>query len=118
MPELTPAVLAEIMPRVPDAAGWSLALSAAMSEFAIDTPLRAAAFLAQVAHESSELRALVENLNYSAAGLRSTWPRRFPSDTVARDYARQPERIANYVYAGRLGNGDERSGDGWRFRGR
>jgi putative chitinase len=89
-----------------------------MEEFDISSPVRMAAFLAQVAHESSELRTLAENLNYSAAGLRATWPKRFTSDAQAQFYARQPERIANFVYASRLGNGDEVSGDGWRFRGR
>jgi len=84
----------------------------------VDSPIRMAAFLAQVAHESSELNVLAENLNYSAAGLRATWPKRFTSDAQARSYARQPERIANFVYTSRLGNGDEKSGDGWRFRGR
>src|ERR1041385_1279298 len=118
MPDLSPAALSRIMPRAPEVAAWSRVLDRAMEEFSIDTPLRKAAFLAQVAYESSELRRLVENLNYSAAGLRSTWPKRFPSDALARAYARQPERIANYVYANRLGNGDVASGDGWRFRGR
>jgi putative chitinase len=89
-----------------------------MEEFAIDSPPRIAAFLAQVAHESAELRELAENLNYSAPGLRSTWPKRFASDALARAYERQPERIANFVYANRLGNDDEASGDGWLFRGR
>jgi putative chitinase len=115
---LTVARLARIMPRAPDVAVWADVLEGAMRAFDIDTPLRAAAFLAQVAHESGELRALVENLNYSAAGLRATWPARFTSDAMARRYARQPERIANYVYANRLGNAGVASGDGWRFRGR
>lgn len=92
-------------------------LNAAMAEFGIDTPARAAAFLAQAAHESSQLRDLVENLNYSADGLMQTWPRRF-SPVEAAAYARHPERIANKVYASRMGNGDEASGDGWRYRGR
>jgi len=85
--------------------------------YGIDTPLRRAHFLAQVAHESGGFRRLVENLSYGAAGLVSTWPSRFTKDT-APAYARQPERIANKVYANRLGNGDEASGDGWRYRGR
>src|SRR5688572_5216436 len=83
----------------------------------IDTPLRRAHFLAQVAHESGGFKRLVENLNYSADALVRTWPSRFDAAT-AKQYARQPERIANKVYAGRLGNGDETSGDGWRYRGR
>src|SRR5207237_1183036 len=72
----------------------------------------------QCAHESQELNRLVENLYYSATALARTWPRRFPAVTEAEAYARQPERIANRVYADRLGNGDEDSGDGWRYRGR
>jgi putative chitinase len=106
------------MPGAPDLATWTDILNSSMEEFAIDSPPRMAAFLAQVAHESAELHALAENLNYSAAGLRSTWPKRFRSVDMARSYERQPERIANFVYANRLGNGDEASGDGWRFRGR
>lgn len=78
---------------------------------------RLSAFLAQVGHESAGLSRTVENLNYSADGLRATWPKRFDAET-ARQYARQPERIANLVYANRMGNGDVASGDGWRYRGR
>ena len=84
---LTEARLREVMPKVPDAAGWASILNDAMQEFAISSDLRVAAFLAQIAHESGELRRLVENLNYSAAGLRKTWPRRFKSDARAREYA-------------------------------
>lgn len=84
----------------------------------ISTPERQAAFLAQVAHESGGFSRLVENLNYSAQALLKTFPRRFPDLEVATRYERQPAKIANHVYAGRLGNGDESSGDGWHFRGR
>ena len=83
----------------------------------INTHLRCAHFLAQVLHESSRLSRIRENLNYSKTGLRKTFPRYF-SEPEAADYARQPERIANRVYANRLGNGNEASGDGWRYRGR
>jgi putative chitinase len=89
-----------------------------MDRFEINSSARIAAFLAQVAHESGELRRLVENLNYSAKGLMRVWPKRFPTLEKATAYERQPEKLANYVYAKRLGNGDEASGDGWRFRGR
>ena len=85
--------------------------------YGIDTPLRRAHFLAQLAHESGGFTRLVENLNYSADGLRRTWPSRFDAKAAA-EYARKPERIANKVYGSRLGNGGEASGDGWRFRGR
>src|SRR5262249_45263268 len=118
MPLLNSAQLAQVMPRAPNPNVWSAVLDDAMAEFEINTAIRAAAFLAQVAQESGELNTLVENLNYSAAGLRATWPNRFTSSAMANAYARQPERIADFVYAGRLGNGNEASGDGWRFRGR
>ena len=93
-------------------------LSGAMSAYAINTPARQAAFLAQLAHESAELRRTQENLNYSWDRLRKVFPRYFRSDAEAQAYDRQPERIANRVYANRMLNGDETSGDGWRFRGR
>jgi predicted chitinase len=92
-------------------------LQAAMEEFGIDTPLRQAAFLAQIAHKSAGLMIFEENLNYSEEGLLNTWPGRFATEEAAV-YARQPEKIANRVYADRLGNGPEVSGDGWRYRGR
>lgn len=99
------------------------ALSEAMSRFKIDSTVRAAAFLAQVGHESAGLTRLVENLNYSAAGLAVTWPSRFRSpdgrpSALAEQIARKPEQIANAVYGGRMGNGPPESGDGWRYRGR
>jgi len=85
--------------------------------FAINTPLRFVHFIAQIAHESGEFKAMVENLNYSEAGLLKVFPRYFNKET-AKEYARKPEKIANRVYANRMGNGSEASGDGWRFRGR
>ena len=85
--------------------------------FGIDTPLRMAHYLAQVVYESQYLKRTDENLNYSADGLLRTFGRYFTTAT-AREYARQPERIANRVYASRMGNGPEASGDGWRYRGR
>lgn len=98
-------------------AEWAGALNAILPGYGINTPLRVAAFLAQCGHESEGLTRLVENLNYSAAALAATWPKRFPPE-VAAQYARQPERIANRAYANRLGNGPEESGDGWMYRGR
>lgn len=92
-------------------------LCAAMEEFGIDTPARVSGFLAQCAHESGNFSAVRENLNYSADGLRKIFPRYF-RDIDANQYHRQPEKIANRVYSNRMGNGDEDSGDGWRFRGR
>jgi putative chitinase len=100
-----------------DAAKFADALNAAMEEFEINTKQRQAMFLAQCAHESGHFRLVSENLNYSADGLRRVFPKYF-RDVDANDYHRQPEKIANRVYSSRMGNGDEASGDGWRFRGR
>jgi putative chitinase len=93
------------------------ALSLAMEKHQINTPKRIAAFIAQVGHESGQLRSLVENLNYSAEGLIRTWPKRFTLLT-ATCAARKPEQIANIVYASRMGNGPAATGDGWKYRGR
>lgn len=93
-------------------------LDEGMARFEINTPVRIAAFIAQVAHESGDFMHVEENLNYSWEALRKTWPARFKTDDFAQGYHRNPEKIANYVYAGRFGNGDEASGDGWKFRGR
>jgi putative chitinase len=89
-----------------------------MNGMEIDTPARMAAFLAQVAHESSQLRRLVEYLDYSAARLMQVWPKHFATIGQATLYEHNPEKLANYIYANRLGNGDEGSGDGWTYRGR
>src|SRR3546814_4289580 len=85
--------------------------------YGMTTSLRWCHFIAQIAHESAGLSRTTENLNYSAAGLRKTFPKYFDRAT-AEAYARQPARIANRAYANRLGNGPEASGDGWRYRGR
>jgi putative chitinase len=79
---------------------------------------RVSMFLAQIAHESGGFNFVIENLNYSQQGLRKTFTKYFPTDELAKQYARQPEKIANRVYANRMGNGDEQSGDGFKFRGR
>ena len=94
------------------------ALNKVLPENGIDTPLRVSHFLAQVIHESGHLRYNSENLNYSASALKSVFKKYFPSDELANQYARQPEMIANRVYANRMGNGPEASGDGWKMRGR
>jgi putative chitinase len=86
--------------------------------FQINTPLRLAHFLAQCSHESANFTAVRENLNYSADGLRKIFGKYFPTDALAQAYARQPEKIANKVYSSRMGNGDEASGEGFKFRGR
>jgi putative chitinase len=81
------------------------------------TPIRAAHFFAQTSHETGGFKAFSENLNYSAQGLQGIFGKYFPG-TLEESYARQPEKIANRVYASRMGNGAEASGDGWKFRGR
>lgn len=115
---ITEQQLLQIMPKARPVVGAFLpALNRAMVRWRINSLVRQAAFLAQVGHESGQLRNLVENLNYSAEALVRTWPSRF-TDQTAPGYARHPEKIANKAYGGRMGNGPEASGDGWRFRGR
>jgi putative chitinase len=115
---ITEDSLKQIMPKLPDASRALPPLQSAMSEFDVNTPMREAAFLAQIAHESAELTRVVENLNYGANGLMTTFPKYFPDLPKAQQYERNQEKIANYVYASRIGNRDETSGDGWRYRGR
>ena len=89
-----------------------------MEKFQINTPLRLAHFLAQCGHESGGFRVVNENLNYSAKGLQGIFKKYFPTPALAERYQRKPEKIANRVYASRMGNGDEASGEGFKFRGR
>lgn len=115
---LTTFTLLRVMPRAaPVVTAFIGPLNQAIVKWNIVTLRSLASFLAQSAHESAQLTALRENLNYSADGLRRVFPKYFPSTELATEYARQPERIANRVYANRLGNGDEASGDGWLYRG-
>jgi putative chitinase len=88
------------------------------AKFQINTPLRLAHFLAQCGHESGGFRATQENLNYSAKGLTGIFKKYFPTEAAATPYARQPQKIASKVYANRMGNGTEASGEGYKFRGR
>jgi putative chitinase len=97
---------------------WYDALCQILPDYEIDTPQRLAAFLAQTAHESGGYRAIKENLNYRAVTLRKVFPKYFPTDELAAQYAGKPEMIANKVYGNRMGNGDESSGDGYRYCGR
>ncbi|MCP4158119.1 MAG: LysM peptidoglycan-binding domain-containing protein [bacterium] len=117
---LTAVQLKEIMPAASDEniVKYLVPLNNEMPHFAIDTPLRAAHFIAQVAHESGCFRYNEENLNYSAKALQAVFGKYFPSGQMAKDYERKPEKIANRVYANRMGNGGEESGDGWKYRGR
>ena len=89
-----------------------------LEEYEINTPKRIAAFMAQCGHESGGFVFLSENLNYSAQGLMRVFPKYFPDQATATAYARNPEKIANRVYANRMGNGNEASGEGFKFRGR
>jgi len=100
---------------IPDAVIAQIPDTAA--KFNITTPLRLAHFLSQCGHESGGFKAVSENLNYSADGLKNIFPKYFPG-SLNESYARQPEKIANRVYSSRMGNGDEASGEGYKFRGR
>jgi putative chitinase len=107
-----------IIGKNPYADHWFEALCEILPDYDIDTPQRVAAFLAQTAHESGGYRAIKENLNYRAVTLRKVFPKYFPTDEIANAYAGKPEMIANRVYGGRMGNGDEHSGDGFKYCGR
>jgi putative chitinase len=109
--------LAQILPGNAYIEHWTDALNKILPDYDITTPQRVAAFLAQTAHESGGYSALHENLNYTAQSLCRVWPSHFTAD-IADQYAHNPEKIANRAYAGRMGNGDEASGDGWNFCGR
>ena len=100
------------------AAKWYTALNETCKEFGIDTPFRIAGFISNTAHESAGFKFVKENLNYSAASLMRVWLSRFPTVQIAQQYAMNPEKIANRAYADRMGNGDEKSGDGWKYIGR
>jgi len=97
---------------------WLTALNTLLPEYEINTPQRIAAFLAECAHESANFTAIQENLNYRAESLRKVWPTHFETDDIAAQYAHNQEAIANRAYASRMGNGNEASGDGWKFCGR
>ena len=118
---LTLAQLKQIIPKNPYAEHWHRALAQLLPDYEINTAQRIAAFIAQCSHESAGFTALKENLNYRAPTLRKIFPKYFPDDAIANHYASLPNKqaaIANKVYANRMGNGDENSGDGYRFCGR
>jgi putative chitinase len=119
--ELTLEQLKQLLPKNPYVDHWHQALSQLLPDYEINTAQRIAAFIAQCSHESAGFTALKENLNYKAATLRKIFPKYFPTDDLANAYANMPnkqEAIANRVYASRMGNGDEHSGDGYRYCGR
>ena len=97
---------------------WVDPLNETFARFDISNPKRQAAFIGQCGHECGNFRILEENLNYRAETLMKLWKARFPTLEIANQYAKQPQKIANKVYANRMGNRDESSGDGYRFRGR
>jgi len=107
--------LANLKGHIPDSVIAQIPDTAA--KFGITTPLRLAHLLSQASHESGHFKAVTENLNYSADGLKKIFPKYFPGN-LNESYARNPQKIANKVYSSRMGNGDEASGDGFRYRGR
>ena len=116
--DFTKQQLKEMIPKNPYVDQWFEAIYEILPEYEITTPQRVAAFLAQCAHESGGFVFLKENLNYKAASLRRVFPKYFPDDAIAAQYAGKGEMIANRVYANRMGNGPEESGDGFRYCGR
>jgi putative chitinase len=119
--ELTLQQLKQLLPKNPYVENWHKALSQLLPEYEINTPQRVAAFIAQCAHESGGFMVLKENLNYRAPTLRKIFPKYFPTDEMANQYAAMPnkqEAIANLVYANRMGNGGPETGDGYRYCGR
>lgn len=114
----TRTILSKLGVSTSNASKYAAVLDAAMAEFNINTKTRKAMFIAQLMHESGRLSTIVENLNYRADRLLVVFPKYFKTQAEANAYAKQPAKIANRVYANRMGNGNEASGDGYRFRGR
>ena len=110
--------LQQILPDNEHVEAWHTALSGILPDYEINTPERIAAFIAQCAHESAGFKAIKENLNYKATSLLKVFPKYFKTAEQAERYAHNPEMIANLVYANRMGNGAEASGDGFRYCGR
>jgi putative chitinase len=111
-------VTAEQLQKLHIGSQWVDPLNQTFDRFNITTPRQQAAFIGQCGHECGHFKILEENLNYRAATLMKLWPKRFPTQEIANAYAGNPKKIANMVYANRMGNRDESSGDGYRFRGR
>ena len=116
--KLTVSQLKQMVPGITHADHWIEAFDQLLPDYEINTPKRIAAFIAQCAHESGGFKFLKENLNYKAESLMKTFPKYFSDKDTANAYAKQPVKIANRVYANRMGNGDEASGDGYRYCGR
>jgi putative chitinase len=112
-------LLQSVFPKCKNPEAWASALNPALQKYSIDSPARIASFLAQTGYESGHYNRLEENLRYtSAARLVKVWPKRFPNVDVASAYINDPRKLADLVYANRMGNGDALSGDGYRYRGR
>ena len=111
-------VLAQMIPHNKECEEWFYYLEQIIPDYGITTAPRVAAFMAQCSHESGQFTILQENLNYSDVGLQRIFPKYFPTPESTVGYARQPQKIASVVYANRMGNGPESSGDGWNYRGR
>lgn len=116
--QLTLTQLKQMVPGIPYAEQWLEALNQLLPDYEINTPKRVAAFIAQCAHESGGFKFLKENLNYRPESLVKTFKKYFPTMESTTGYARNPQKIANRVYANRMGNGPEASGDGWKYCGR
>lgn len=116
--DFTAEMLAKCIKKNKNPQEWYEGLCNQLPQFGIVTPARVAGFISQCQHESADFTTLTENLNYSAKGLAGVFKKYFPSEAEAKPYERKPEKIANRVYANRMGNGPESSGDGWKFRGR
>jgi putative chitinase len=119
--DFTQNLLDQIVPKNPYIEHWHEAITKILPDYEINTKLRVAAFLAQCAHESGNFRFIKENLNYRWETLRKLFPKYFPTDELAKEYANKPnkqEAIANRIYSNRMGNGPEESGDGFRYCGR
>jgi len=116
--KLTASQLKQMVPGITHVDHWIEAFDQLLPDYEINTPKRIAAFIAQCAHESGGFRFLKENLNYKAESLMKTFPKYFSDKDTANAYAKQPVKIANRVYANRMGNGDEASGDGFKYCGR
>ena len=110
--------LSSIIGNNPDLDSWYEDLSSVLPEYEKDSSQRVAAFIAQCTHESGGFKRIKENLNYKWESLRRVFPKYFPTDELAQEYAHKQEQIANRVYGSRMGNGDESSGDGFRYCGR
>jgi putative chitinase len=119
--QLTLQQLQQLLPKNPYVEHWHRVLAQLLPDYEINTPQRIAAFIAQCSHESGGFMVLKENLNYKAPTLRKIFPKYFPTDAMAAEYAAKPnkqEAIANLVYANRMGNGAPETGDGFRYCGR